>query len=344
MKRKHITIIALLLLLFSMPFTLMACSKKNTIVEIDKARLSLDDFLYDIYLIEQERVIWNKNYKESLGVDYWDYVYEGITMEQLAKDTIMTRVVLYEVLSRQAKEEGYTLNNDELAATEENVDKLIASMSADELKGTGMDRDILIKAFNKLSLGDKYYMAITDDFDINEEAIKNTIDRDEYREFQTECIYVPTAEVSYQKITPYDEDELDKAYEKIENVRELILKGADFDEILEQVEGTIHYNRSFILSDITAEDEYKEASKELDNGDYSDVITSQFGHYIIHMINNNSITRYEKAIQDAIQGEKTARFRIHYDEILEDYDVTINTEYWDSLDLGSITNSVPGTN
>lgn len=337
MKRKHIALIALLLLLLSMPFTLPACSKKNTIVEINKAKLSLDDFLYDIYLIEQERELWNNNYKESLGVDYWDYAYEGITMEQLAKDAIMTRVVLYDVLSRQAKKEGYTLNNDELTAIEANVDKLINSMSDEELKETGMDRDILIKSFNRLSLGDKYYLAITDDFDINEEAIKSTIDPDEYREYQTECLYVPTAEVSYQKITPYNEDKLDKAYDMIVDIKDLVLEGADFDEVLEQVEGAIHYNRNFILSDNTAEDEYKAAAKELDNGDYSDIITTKFGHYIIHMLDNNSSVRYEKAIQDAIQSEKTAGFKIHYDELLEDYDITINTEYWDSLDLGSIT-------
>ncbi|MDD4112270.1 MAG: hypothetical protein PHC56_04460 [Herbinix sp.] len=343
MKRKSLVLIALLFVLFSIPFSLSACSKNKTIVEIDNTKLTLDDFLYDIYLLEQEREIWNNNYKEGLGVDYWDYAYEGITMEQLAKDTIMTRVVLYDILSKQAKKDGYTLNDDELAATEANVDKLIASMTAEQLHGTGMDRDILITAFNKLTLGDKYYMAISDDFDINEDAIKSTIDPDEYREYQTECLYIPTAEVSYQNITPYDEDKLDEAYDRIQDIKELTLKGTEFDEVLEQVEGAIHYNRSFILSDNTAEEEYKEAAKALDNGDFSDVVTTNFGHYIIHMLDNNSSVRYEKAIQDAIQAEKTALFKIHYDELLLEYDITINSEYWDTLDLGSITNSVPGT-
>lgn len=337
MKKKHIVLIVLLLVLFSIPFSLLACSKNKTIVEIDSTKLTLDDFLYDIYLIEQEREIWNNNYKEGLGVDYWDYAYEGITMEQLAKDTIMTRVVLYDILSKQAKKEGYTLNKDELTTTAANVDKLIASMTAEELKEAGMDRDILIKVFNKLSLGDKYYMAISDDFETDEEAIKSTIDPDEYREYQTECLYIPTAEISYQEITPYDEDMLDEAYDRIQDIKELTLEGSAFEEILEQVEGSIHYNRSFILSDNTAEAEYKEAAKALDNGDYSDVITTKFGHYIIHMLDNNSSARYEKAIQDAIQDEKTALFKTHYDKLLPEYDITINTENWDTLDIGSIT-------
>lgn len=337
MKINYKTLIALLFLLISLSFTLAGCSRDEVIVEIDDTKLYMGDFLYDIYLIEKEREIWNSNYKESLGIDYWDYEYEGLTMEQLAKDTIMTRVVLYNILTNQAKREDYSLGEEELTASEENVDKLIASMTKDELKETGMDRDILIKAFNKLALGDKYYLAITGDIEVDEVAIKNTIDSDYYREYITECLYVPTAEVSYKKITPYDADKLEKAYGKISEVKELILNGSDFNEVLAQLDGATHYNRSFILSDNTAEEEYKAAAKELENGDYSDVITTQFGYYIIHMLENNSSVRYEKAIENAIMKEKTDQFKVHYDKLLEDYDITINSEYWDSLDLGSIT-------
>ncbi len=337
MKRKHITIITLLLLIFNISLALVGCGKNNVVVEINNTKLTLDDFLYDIYLIEQERYVWNNKYKEGLGVDYWDYEYEGVAMKQLAKDTIMTRVILYNILSNQAKKEGYALSKDELITIEANVDKLIASMSAKELKGTGMDRDILIKAYNKLSLGDKYYSAVTDGFEIDKEAIQSKISSDEYREYQTECLFIPTAEVSYQSITPYSEEELAKAYGKIREIKELISNGASFDEVLEQIDGAIHYNRSFIRSDKTAKDEYKEAAKELNNGDYSDVTNTQFGHYIIHMLNNNSSARYEKAIEDAIKDEKTSLFGIQYDKLLDDYEITIDSEYWDSIDLGTIT-------
>ena len=37
-----------------------------------------------IYLLEFERKIWNEKYK-SLGIDYWDYEFEDMTSEQLAK-------------------------------------------------------------------------------------------------------------------------------------------------------------------------------------------------------------------------------------------------------------------
>lgn len=337
MKSRLITYMAFLLILLGIPIFLSACSKSRTIVRINSTRLTLDDFLYDIYLIEQEREVWNNTYKESLGVDYWDYEYEEKSMKQLAKDTIMTRVVLYDVLSKQAEKEGYTLSKDEFKRAEENADRLIASMPKEDLKKTGMSRDILIKVYNKLALGDKYYLAVTDYYFIDEEAVKNSIDPDEYREYKTECLYVPTAMVSNQKITTYDDNKLNEAYGRIQAIKELIADGADFDVVSEQVKGATRYNRNFILSDNTAEAEYKAAARELDNGEYSDIITTKFGHYIIHMLDNNSTDRYDEAVKDAIQNEKMAQFKTHYDELLQDYDITINYEYWDSLDLGSIT-------
>ncbi|TAH67999.1 MAG: hypothetical protein EWM47_08500 [Anaerolineaceae bacterium] len=331
MKRKHISLIALLLIIFSLPLSLLACSKNEVIVEIDDTKLSLDDFLYDIYLIEHERDLWNNKFKESLGIDYFDYEYDGTSMKQLAKNTIMTKVILYEILSDQAKKKGYTLSDEEINTIDENVDKLIASISDVQLKESKMNRDILIKANNKLALADKYYLALIRDFEVNEESIQSTVDSDVYREYKTECLYVPTTEISNKNISPLDEDELDKAYDKIRFIKQLILKGSDFEEILGLVEGAIHYERNFILSDNTAEGEYKEAAKELANGAYSDVITTQFGHYIIHMLDNNSPSRYEMAIESAIKDEKTNQFKIHYDKLLEEYEITINTEYWDSI-------------
>ena len=120
-------------------------------------------------------------------------------MKQLAKDTIMTRVILYDILSSQAKE-GFTYD-DELATTDEMWTN-ISSHVEDEFKRTGMSKDILTKVYNKLALGDKYYLSVINNFEVDEEAIRSTVNHDEYREYITECIYIPTAEVRDGKITP----------------------------------------------------------------------------------------------------------------------------------------------
>ena len=337
MVRKQIAYIILVFLILNLSFVFSACKKNHTIVQIDHDKLTLKDFLFDIYIIEQDRKIWNEKYKEILGTDYWDYEFNGMTMEQISKNTIMAKVVYHEILSRQAKKEGYALNKVELADSEANADKLLSSMSDKDINNSGITRDVLIKSYNKLALADKYYSAITSGFKVDEEAIKSTIDPEEYREYVTECLYIPTAEVNSGRIISYGESEIKEAYDNILYIMRLIQNGNDFDTVLDTVDGIMHYKRSFILSDSTAEKEYKEAVRNLDNGDYSDVITTQFGYYIIHMLDNNSTVRYEEATERAVMNEKAALFEIHYEKLLQDYDIKINSEYWDSIDLGSVT-------
>ncbi len=337
MKKKYISIFTLFLMIFGIFYAFTGCGKDKSIARINNKELTIEDFRYDIYLAQIEGDTWNSNYKEILGIDYWDYEVEGSSMKQLTKDTVMTRVILYEVLSSEAKKHGYSLSEQELRTNEADADNFIQSVSQEQLKESGINRDILIKAFNKLTLGDKYYQAVISDYEVDEEAIKGNIDPDEYIEYITECLYVPTATVSYQQITPLSDDELEKAYHTILDVEKLIADGAGFDEVLAQVEGVIHYNRSFILSDNTAEEEYKEASIALENNSYSGVITTQFGHYIIHMLDNSSTERYEQAVENAIHEEKTSQFKAAYDELLKEYDITIDTDYWNSIEIGPVS-------
>ena len=310
-----------------------SCSKTEVIVSINKSTLTLEDFLYDIYQVKLERNTWNDSYKDILGVDYWDYEFEGNKMENLAKDTIMTRVILYEILYDQAIDAGFSLTDEDESMVATNADELINSMTKKQLEDSGLDYEILIKRFQKQLLGDKYYNTLLDSFKVNESAIRSNIEPNLYREYKTECLYVPTVIVGYQSLASMTDEKLDEAYTKILNTQELIHKGADFNKVLNEIDGLTYYERDFILDDNTAEEEYKKAAISLENGEYSPIVTTEFGHYIIHMLDNNSSYRLEKHIENTILNQKKDRFRIYYNELLNDYEITINNQYWDTLDL-----------
>lgn len=338
MKSKHTFLYKLAYLILSLSLILTSCSKTDAIITINNTKLTIEDFLYDIYLVKLERDKWNESYKEVLGIDYWDYEFDGVNMEMLAKDTIMTRVILYDVLSNQAKEEGISLSNEEVDVIESDVDKLIQSITEARLNDSGLNREILINTLTKLTLGDKYYQAVISDFEVDEAAIGNSLDPSEFREYKTECLYVPTTSISNQELINLCEDELSEAYNKIINIRNLTLKDLTFEEILNEIDGVTYYERDFIYSDNTAEDEYKDVAMSLENGEYSDIVTSKFGHYIIHMLDNNSSGRFIKAIDNAILDEKKEEFYIYYDELLKDYEILIDKELWETIDIRSKIN------
>lgn len=338
MKRKSIHFCKLFLFILGFSLVLASCSKANVVVTIDNIKLTMEDFLYDIYLAELEKNTWNETYKETLGIDYWDYEFEGINMESLTKDTIMTRVILYEVLYDQATKISLSLTGEEEDKVEADALNLIQSMTEKQLEDSGLNKDILIKKFRKLSLGDKYYQGIIRDFEVNEQAIKSSIDPIEYREYKTECLYVPTVLASDQSVVPLDEDELTEAYNKILSAKELIQSQTAFSEIPNEIHGLTYYERNFISDDNTAEEEYKDVAMNMENGEYSDIVSTKFGYYIIHMLDNDSSHRLEKAIDNTILEKKMNQFNLYYDELLKEYNISINTDYWDKLELDSIIN------
>lgn len=335
MARKRIAHIIFLIIIFVPALILSSCKRNEAVVEIDKDRLTIKDFLFDIYITRQEGNTLNDTYGDILGIDYWEYEVDGVSMEQISKNMILARVVYYEILARQAKKEGFSLSAAEMAASEKRVDGILSSMSDEELADTGLTRDLIIKAYNKAALADKYYAAVTSSFKIDEKAIRNAMNPDEYREYVTECIYVPTVRYVDGQILTLKEDELDEAFERIMLAKQLIKDGYDFNAVLDRIDGISYYKRSFILSDITAESEYKEAARSLNNGDYSDITITKFGYYIIHMLDNNSPSRYEEAVNTAVMNKRTSLFKAHYEMLLKDYDITINYDYWDSIDLDS---------
>ena len=324
-------ILTLFILILSLLTT--SCSKADAIISIDNSRLTLEDFLYDIYQIKLERNTWNNTYKDILGLDYWDYEYEGNNMESLAKDTIITKVILYEILYDQAIKAGFSLTDEDESSVETKAIEFMQSMTGKQLKDKDLKYEILIKTLQKQFLGDKYYQSILDSYEVNEQAVRSNTDPDDYREYKTECLFVPTVVVSHQNVTPLEDENLTKAYQKIINVQELIHKGADFNKLPNEIDGLKFYERDFISDDNTAEDEYKNIAISLENGEYSPIVTTEFGYYIIHMLDNNSSYRFEKYIDNAIIEHKKEIFNIYYDELLKDYNISINNDYWERLDL-----------
>lgn len=337
---KNISKITLIsILCFLATSILIGCSrlKEESIVTVGNNELTLEDFIYDIYLIETEGNSLNEYYYTNMGINYWDFERNGITMREAAKDTILTRVIMYELLNDQAKKAEIHLSEQELKTNEEAVDSFIQNTEED-LTRAGLNREILLQAYNKLTLGDKYYLELSKDFDLDENAIRESLSKEDYREYKTECLYVPTVSTENQQITSLTKEEVTIAYSLLEDALDKIKAGAEFSQIIKENDQITLYRRNFILKDDVPELNYREAAILLDNDEYSDIVATDFGYYIIHMLDHNSNDRYEKAIDEAIKAEQRVQFEAVYNSIKEQYPIKINTEYWNTIRIGFATN------
>lgn len=339
MKKSTVSILLLLLILISM--ISWGCTKEEeAVVTINDNMLTENDFLYDIYLVETEGNSMDEYYRENFGISYWDTAYSdgGDTFRDLAKDTVLSRVIMYEILNNRAKEAGLSLSEDEIESNSKAVDKLVVELGGEKLASAHLTRDIILNAYNRLSLGDKYYLELSKDFDIDRDSIRQGISPEVYREYKTECLYAPSVIRQEQNIIPLGRDELEKSYAAIEEALKKINEGHDFTTILkEEMDDLLtKYSRSFIPEDSIPEQEYKDAAINLNKGEYSEIISTNYGYYIIHMLENNSTERYEQAVEEAIRAEEGKRFETLYNEWRTQYEIDINSDYWDDLVIGSI--------
>ena len=336
MSKNKFVLSSFILILLSILFLLGGCSIKEEqeIVTINNRKLTLEDFKYDIFLIESDGNSRDEYYKESLGISYWDYKVNDITMRDAAKDTILSRFILYEILNDQAKQAGLYLTDDEITANQISVDSFIKKTTKQALAESGLNKDMLLAAYNKFSLGDKYYKQLTKTFIIDDESIADSISPEDYHEYKTECVYVPTVKSENQEIIVLSIEEVEASYKTIIEALERVKAGADFAQLKEEDTNLAYYTRDFILTDNIPEQEYKNAAILLANDEYSELVSTNYGYYIIHMLDNNASSRYKEAIAGAISAEENAQFHTVYEKLKAQYNIKINSEYWDTIVIG----------
>ncbi len=339
MKRAKNLAATITLLTIALTVSTAGCSgvKEEPIVTIDNKALYLEDFLYDIYLIEKDGNQLETYYQTQFGCSYWDYTYENTTLRESAKNSVLAGVVMYELLSDQAAKHGLALSGEEQNKVAAAVKSVRSDSSKEKLDQLGLTQSVLEKACQTHELADQYRDYLSKDIFINEKAIRSSISPEDYREYVTECLYIPTVLYEDNTVSPLSKGEKASAHQLIQKIHNKLSAGDGFAALLNQYSSLRYENRNFVYGDKEIEHEYQNAAKELKKDEYSSVVTTDYGYYIIHMLDNNSSSRYEQAVEAAIDAEEDKQFTALYNKIKDSYDITINFDYWDTITIGSIT-------
>ena len=97
------------------------------------------------------------------------------------------------------------------------------------------------------------------------------------------------------------------------------------------------------VSEITAflenagdtDEAYIEAAKVLKNGEYSDVVTTRYGYYIILMKDNACTTAYEAALNEAYGAKVNELFAVKYAELETKHAPVVNEDVWSAVKFGN---------
>lgn len=271
-----------------------------------------------IYLVNTENI-----YDEVFGEKIWKVPYEDGDVESRYKETILARISQIKAMNLYAKEIGVSLNDEE----EKNIDlaanKYFSSLSNEEKQLFNADEELLSNMYAEFAIANKVYEEVT-------KGVNPEISDDEARTVTIRSILIKTYtidengnKIQYSK--QMKEDAMKRAYEisaRIKAGEEFEILEADYNE---DEKSSYSFSRGVMPKVI------EDAAFNIDEGEVSDVIESEYGYHIIKVISNFDEEQTDINKQAIVEKRKEEAFVETYDNYIETLTSSINMDLWNSI-------------
>ncbi|MBR6229356.1 MAG: peptidyl-prolyl cis-trans isomerase, partial [Eubacterium sp.] len=286
------------------------------------------------------------------GMD-WDSDNGGSTLSSSVKKQIMDTLKQREVLCMQAEKDGTTLTDEEQKEVDTAVEEAMNAMPEESKGKKGLSESDFRASIDKQKLADKEKQHIIDGFDIDDEAIKNEINKGEYRQYTIQYYTITKMDEDANKASDGDEEKMkdeetlkkDKA--EMEALQKRAKAGEDFEKLLtdsdgdqkDDTTGISYATKDLIETDADfADAQVRDQIKLMKNDEISGVIEGNEAYYVVKMINNDDPAAYDNEVKNRISTEENDQYTKYYDEtVLPQYTITVQ-DYWsDRVNIGHIT-------
>ena len=314
---------------------------ERTIITIDGKDYKMSDLSYYFYQVESQY----NYYDQMFGGNgtYWDMTYDeksNTTVRDMAKTEAVDSSVKNEILYKEAVAAGYTLTEEENKTIGSQVDSLLKdTLSKTEIRKDGFTKKSLTNVIGKITLVERYRKDKIETFDIDDQAIKDGIKYEDYRQYDIEYLFVSTTTTDAEgKATALSDKEKTVAYDKLNSYYAKAKDAEDWSKLLPTDETTVTYKATnFVKTNTVYSDDMKSMMMAMNNGDISDIYEAEDGYYIVRMVNNNSTESYDNAVDQAITSAEDEAFTKYYNELAAKHEYSTNDRALASMTMGNLT-------
>lgn len=320
--------------------------------------VSYKESMYDIYTTENQYNSMESLYTQYYGSTFWEAQNldeAGRNGAQLAKKEIMSGLKQREILSLEAKSAGVTLSDEEKNKVSEDLKTFRDGLSKKQKKMDGLDEKTVRKVLEKQALADKYKEQLIAGLGIDEEALKATVSKEDYRQYTLQYYTISKLDESAdgtdsEKSTAKkkSDEELKKEKADMEALRQKAASAEDFSKGVitdenndnKDDETGISYDTRDLLETDTdfMSKKARKKVKALENGEVSEVIQTSDAYYVVKMVNNNDTSAYDEQCESVINEEKETQFNKKYKEdIKPNYTAKAQTYWKKRVTIGYIT-------
>ena len=310
-------------------------------------KVNYPEALYDIY---QAEAMPNMYAMYNMSFDWEDTTENGETYADMYKSQIMQTMKKREILYMAAQKKGLSLTDEEKKAIQEDVKNARKNMTDKQKKMKGLDEATLTTVMEKDKLGEKYKNSVIETLNIDEEALKKTVDKKSYRQYTLQYYMFAKTETD-NKGNSKDKDAKSIAQGKkdMEALQKKAAKAKDFtknvmtdkdDDKIDDNNKAISYSTKDLVE--TDEDFLDKKTlkkvKAMKNGEVSDVLETKDGYYVIKMVNNNDPKAYNNQCESVISQEKESKFDETYKNTIKaEYTATAQSYWKGRVNIGYLT-------
>lgn len=311
-----------------------------------KDTVYMKEAVYSIYQVENQYNQYSSIYQQLYGKTYWemeDVDSKGRNGASAAKKQVMDSLKQREILYMEAQKRGYSLTAEEEKTAEDNVADTMKNFTDKQKSLEGLDEKTLKSEFKKNALAEKFRQILIKESGVDEEALKATVNKKDYRQYTLQYYKVSNQETSGEETKEVSAEQKQTNLTNMQALQEKAKTAEDFTKLLDDNDKTgIQYQTENLIQKDLKDSTFlnKKLRKQImkmDNGQISDIIEGDDGYYLIKMVNNDDSEAYDNQCQSVVNEEETKQFNARYAEFAPNY-VTEVQSYWKGrVKLGSYT-------
>lgn len=289
---------------------------KDELFRIEKSFCRLPEVM--VYLTNMQN-----RYESTFGDRIWEASYEGVSLEDNVKETVLARIAQIKTMNLMAEEQGIELSESEMGYVETASEKYYNSLSAHEIEVLQVDESLILKMYEEYALANKVYQALI--ADINPE-----ISDDEARTITVQQILVRTYYINGQgEKIEYEGKQREECYEKAKEAYKRVKAGEDFGTLVSEYSDDETATYSFGKGQFDSE--FEKAAFDLGTDEISDIVETQYGYHIIKCISTFNKEETDINKHKIVEQRRKEVFDEQYSEFVAGLTRNLNEELWNQV-------------
>lgn len=255
-------------------------------------------------------------YGSAYGLDLWQYDYSNmdieVTLEDYVKELTIAELSNIICMNQLAEDLEISLSSEEQKLVSKATDEYYESLSREEIHYMGIDKMELKEIYERYAIAQKLYSTLT-------EGVNEEVSDDEARVIRIQQIYVQSEEVA-----------------KV--VQQKLRSGSGFDTVASSFSEADEVERTLTRGEYAKE--IDDVAFNLDDGEESGMIETEYGYYFIKCLDKYEEELTEANKENIILKRRQEQFDDVFYEFINNSTFQLNEKVWDKVKVdtsGAIT-------